>query len=94
MVDQFYSALNSNPLPLRRRSEQRPREHRGSARSSASERWRGWPESNRLKKFGSPSLSEIELGGTLANEWNDVVKWLCNLDLLRAAGLEQVMLRL
>jgi hypothetical protein len=41
---------------------------------------------------GSPCVSEIELNRVLVDEWTNVVKWLNNLDLLRAAGLEAVIL--
>jgi hypothetical protein len=41
---------------------------------------------------GSPCVSEIELNCVLMDEWANVVKWLNNLDLLRAAGLERLML--
>jgi hypothetical protein len=39
-------------------------------------------------KAGSPSVSEIELKRVLRREWANVVKWLNNLDLLRAGGLD------
>jgi hypothetical protein len=45
----------------------------------------------KLRLFGSPSVSEIELSDILRHEWTNVTKWLNNLDLLRAAGLERLI---
>jgi hypothetical protein len=42
---------------------------------------------------GSPCVSEIELNRVLVQEWTNVVKWLNNLDLLRAAGIGAAILR-
>ena len=49
-------------------------------------------ETNSLGRDGSPCVSEIELNRVLVDEWTNVVKWLNNLDLLRTAGLEAVIL--
>jgi hypothetical protein len=42
--------------------------------------------------YGSPCVSEIELNRVLVREWSNVVKWLNNLDLLRAAGIGAAIL--
>jgi hypothetical protein len=44
-------------------------------------------------RFGSPCVSEIELTHVLTKDWANVVKWLNKLDLLRATGLEGLMLQ-
>ena len=46
----------------------------------------------RHERYGSPCVIEIELHRVLRDEWTNVMKWLNNLDLLRAAGLERLIL--
>jgi hypothetical protein len=46
-----------------------------------------------LGKFGSPRLQELELTRMLDDNWNSVLNWLRNLDLLRAAGLGNALPR-
>lgn len=52
-----------------------------------------YPRKQRTKKEdGSPNVSEIELNRMLSEDWNRVVKWLKNFDLLRSSGLEKLTL--
>jgi hypothetical protein len=45
-------------------------------------------------KFGSASVSEIELSGKLVADWTAVVDWLRRLELLRAAGVARLIAHL
>jgi hypothetical protein len=38
--------------------------------------------------YGRPSVSEIELGQCLKQNWETVAKWLHSMNLLRVAGID------
>jgi hypothetical protein len=45
-----------------------------------------------LKSFGRPSVTEIELGQSLKDNWHLVVNWLQGLSMLKDAGIKGTFL--